>query len=339
MGSHPAQQIPVGSISTGIFLWKQNAQREGPPAAQSRFAHASKIRGFPPHRKALGKNHPFIVLGQVLLFGMTFVLFRIVPTISAGSRFIAFIIIYCIYILGYTFQCVVTKSAQSCLTNDPQQRPMFAMFDSTYTVLYNSIFWPIYLSGTPVPKYSLSSATTAAELDALLAKIPSLVNVLVVKDGVSTLSGLYNPGLWQEAQLTVGILSAIMAVFGIIGLWRKDSPKSFGIGKAQRVRISDYVDVMAHNRGIQMLVVAASSDKLARTCTTNSAVTMSLFGVIFGSFALNGSVSALSGIPIMLFAVFGVGIVAMKFYPLTKEKMESIQDEIAAIKAKAQQTA
>ena len=30
-----------------------------------------------------------------------------------------------------------------------------------------------------------------------------------------------------------------------------------------------------------------------------------------------------------------VNLIAMKFYPLNKEKMEAIQDEIAAIKAKA----
>ena len=30
-------------------------------------------------------------------------------------------------------------------------------------------------------------------------------------------------------------------------------------------------------------------------------------------------------------------IIALKFYPLTKEKMAEIQDEIAAIKAKAMQ--
>lgn len=29
------------------------------------------------------------------------------------------------YIIGYTCQCVVTKSAQSCLTNDPEQRPYY----------------------------------------------------------------------------------------------------------------------------------------------------------------------------------------------------------------------
>lgn len=32
------------------------------------------------------------------------------------------------YIIGYTCQCVVTKSAQSCLTNDPEQRPYFTIF-------------------------------------------------------------------------------------------------------------------------------------------------------------------------------------------------------------------
>ena len=46
----------------------------------------------------------------------------------------------CIYYLGYTCQCVVTKSAQSCMTNDPKQRPMFASFDGVFNtcLLYTS---------------------------------------------------------------------------------------------------------------------------------------------------------------------------------------------------------
>ena len=46
---------------------------------------------------------------------------------------------------------------------------------------------------------------------------------------------------------------------------------------------------------------------------------------------------------VTLFCIYGMlifgnlcNVVAMKFYPLTKEKMEEIQGEIAAIKAKAQ---
>ncbi|MBQ1367824.1 MAG: MFS transporter, partial [Firmicutes bacterium] len=80
----------------------------------------------------LGKNRPFIIVGNLILFAMTFAMFRLLPIIPNGGRFIAFIIMYAVYIIGYTFQCVVTKSAQTCLTNDPKQRPIFTMFDATY---------------------------------------------------------------------------------------------------------------------------------------------------------------------------------------------------------------
>lgn len=256
-----------------------------------------------------GKNRPFIVIGQIILFAMTFLMFRIIPSIPSGGRFIAFILMYAVYIIGYTFQCVVTKSAQTCLTNDPKQRPMFSMFDCCYNIFLMSIFWPVYLSGTMVPKYTLTSAAGGA-LDALLAQHPSLVNVVTELDGVRTLSGLYNPGLWQEAQFTVGIIAAVFAALAIFGLARKDNVKYFGIGKTAKVGFRDYADVLAHNRGIQMLVVAASSDKLALNCTSNSAVTMALFGIIFGNYALNGSMSAITGIPVALFGVFGMGLIA-----------------------------
>ncbi|MDO4356364.1 MAG: MFS transporter [Clostridia bacterium] len=259
-----------------------------------------------------GKNRPFIVLGQVILFAMTFLIFRLLPNVTTSMRFVVFLILYCVYIVGYTFQCVVTKSAQTCLTNDPKQRPIFSMFDSVYNILLMSLFWPVYQASTMVPKYTLSTATAAAQIEALIAQNPNLTNQLVTdaETGVSTLSGFYNPAMWQEMQLTIGILAAILAVFAIIGLWRKDNEKYFGLGKAARVSFKDYADVLAHNRGIQMLVVAASSDKLAMQCTSNSTVLISIFGIICGNYALSASNSAITAIPVMLIGVLGMGYIA-----------------------------
>ena len=164
-----------------------------------------------------GKNRPFIVLGQIILFSMTFVMFRFIPKMPQGGRFIAFIIIYCIYIVGYTFQCVVTKSAQTCLTNDPQQRPIFTMFDATYNVLLMSVFWPVFLSSTLLPNFTLTSEMGDVFTN-LLAENPTLANVVTTgENGVQTLSGFYNPALWQYAQLVIGALAAVFAVCAIIG--------------------------------------------------------------------------------------------------------------------------
>ena len=260
-----------------------------------------------------GKNRPFIVAGNFLLWAMTWLVFHYIPTMNMSFRFAAFIVIYAIYIIGYTFQCVVTKSAQTCLTNDPKQRPIFAMFDSVYNVLLIYVFWPIYLAGTLVPSYTINSATSAATLDALLQQSPSLERVITTSaDGVRTLSGFYNPAMWHHAHATIGTMAAIFAVLAIIGLWRKDNSKYYGLGKTERIGFRDYADVLAHNRGIQMLILAASSDKLALNATGNPAVTMSLFGVIYGSFALSGSVSAITGVPVAIFSVIGVGYIARR---------------------------
>lgn len=74
-----------------------------------------------------GKNRPFMIIGQVILCVMSFVLFHVTHKLPENTaiRFGFFIVVAAIYYVGYTFQCVVTKSAQTCLTNDPKQRPLF----------------------------------------------------------------------------------------------------------------------------------------------------------------------------------------------------------------------
>ncbi len=260
-----------------------------------------------------GKNRPFIVIGQIILFSMTFLMFHVIPSTPTSMRFILFIILYMVYIIGYTFQCVVTKSAQSCLTNDPKQRPMFAMFDSVYILLVFSLWYPVYSSTTLIPTYTLTSTNNAVQIASLIASNPNLANVISVTDGVQTLNGFYNPQLWTNLQLLMGGISAVLAVLAIIGLWRKDRPEYFGIAsKQQKVTFHDYVDVIAHNRGIQMLVVAASTDKLAANVKGNSAVMMCLYGVIFGSYALYGTNSQLVAVPALLLTLLAFNNIARK---------------------------
>ena len=104
-----------------------------------------------------GKNRPFIVVGQIILFVSSFILFNVTPSIPKAGRFPFFVVVYMVYIIGYTCQCVVTKSAQSCLTNDPKQRPIFAMFDSVYNVVALTMIIPIYISGTLIPKFNVTN--------------------------------------------------------------------------------------------------------------------------------------------------------------------------------------
>ena len=248
-----------------------------------------------------GKNRPFIVIGQIIMFVTTFVMFNFIPKMGTGVRFVAFIIIYMIYILGYTCQCVVTKSAQTCLTNDPKQRPIFAMCDTVYNIVLMNIMFPIIVTDVLVPKFTLTAEANAAEIASLVAQNPALAGI-VEKSGGS-LSAFYNPGLFTTMQLMFGGLSAVFAVCAIIALWRKDNSKYFGLGTAQKVGVKDYVDTLAHNRAIQMLVVSASTDKLFMSTMSNSTVMICLFGIIFGNYAAFSSYSQITSIPIALISI------------------------------------
>ena len=248
-----------------------------------------------------GKNRPFIVIGQIIMFATTFVMFNFIPKMGTGVRFVAFIIIYMVYILGYTCQCVVTKSAQTCLTNDPKQRPIFAMCDTVYNIILMNILFPIIVTDVLVPKFTLTAEANAAEIASLVAQNPALAGI-VEKSGGS-LSAFYNPGLFTTMQLMFGGLSAVFAVCAIIALWRKDNPKYFGLGTTQKVGIKDYVDTLAHNRAIQMLVVSASTDKLFMSTKSNATVMICLFGIIFGNYAAFSSYSQITSIPICLISI------------------------------------
>ena len=137
---------------------------------------------------------------------------------------------YMLYIIGYTCQCVVTKSAQTCLTNDPSQRPIFTMFDAVYNTVVFAIF-PIIVTNVLLPIYGGNAA-------------------------------FGNPDFFKGIWKIVATLSLLFAILAIIGLRRKDRLEYYGTGVAQRITFKDYWEVLRKNRAIQMLVISASSDKL-----------------------------------------------------------------------------
>lgn len=224
-----------------------------------------------------GKNRPFMVAGNVILLLTSFVLFHVTHRLPDNTviLFGFFIVVAAVYYIGYTFQCVVTKSAQPCLTNDPKQRPLFSIFDAAYNVMMFVGF----------QMYSAS---------------------LVKKYGT-----FYDAGLFHEMWSTVALISAIFTIVAIISIAPKDRTEFFGTGKAVRVGLKDYWDTLKNNRAIQMLVVAASTDKLAATAKT-SAVTTVMFAIVAGNYALSGYLSGLTSIPTMILSMIAIGTLATR---------------------------
>ena len=279
-----------------------------------------------------GKNRPFMVIGQIIMFITTWLMFNTLPNMNTSLRFVAFVVLYLIYIVGYTCQCVVTKSAQTCITNDPKQRPMFAMFDSVYNILLMSVFIPMYVTDNLVPKYTLNSIEHADQIAALIAKNPNLANAVTIKEGVTTLSAFYNPAMHSEMQLGLGLISFVLMCIALVGLWRKDNEKYYGISNnSAPIRLRDYADTLRHNRAIQMLVVSASTDKLATQMFSNATVRICLFGVIMGNYGMYSSFSQLTAIPVCIISLLGLNQVARKMGQKASMLVGSIGGIVGAV--------
>ncbi len=228
----------------------------------------------------LGKNRPFMIIGNAILFLGSFLMFFVTPKLPEGIvRVVFFIVINMIYYIGYTFQCVVTKSAQSCLTNDPKQRPLFTVFDATFNMI-------LFTGGQVL-----------------------VSSYLVPKHGGNFMGDIT---LYHEMWAIFAILSAIFTAIAVISIWPKDNVKYFGTGKPQMVTFRDYFEVIKNNRAIQMLVLSASTDKLGAAART-SVVTAIMYGVVVGNYALSGGFQIYTTIGNVIFIFLGVGIIATKF--------------------------
>ncbi len=200
-----------------------------------------------------GKFRPFMVIGNIIMALSAVALYILTPFVPESMqwlRYVLFVVLYAIWVIGYTFQTSVTRSAQSVLTNDPKQRPLFTIFNT------------------------IGSMAGMGLMQVLAPVIRSNV-------------GDYNTPDFYRFFAPIGIVvSILLTILAIIGIWEKDNSKYFGIGgeNQEKTKISEYVQIIKANKPMQRLMVAGGSCKLALSIATNMTVLCMLYGCMMGNY-------------------------------------------------------
>jgi Na+/melibiose symporter-like transporter len=234
-----------------------------------------------------GKFRPFMILGNLIMAGDMALLWSC-QYVGAG-RLALLVVCFIIYDIGYTLQFDVTRAAQTVLTNDPKQRPLFSAFDMVYNViLYVGV--SMFVS-----------------------------NYLVVRHGD------FNSGMFGEFFPSIVLASAGCSIVAVLGIKAKDRPEYYGrAGKPladggdpaaavhspaafAKPKLRDCLRVLARNRNVQMLMISAGTDKLFSNITTNSVVTVLVFGIVCGNYELSGQANMYVFAPSMVISLFCVG--------------------------------
>ena len=200
-----------------------------------------------------GKFRPFMVIGNITMALSVILLYMVTPIIPKDVmwlRYTVFIVLYAIWVLGYTFQTSVTRSAQPVLTNDPKQRPLFTIFNTIGSLV-----------GMGVMQF---------------------VGPILAGDGFA---GDYNAS-WFRIMTPIGVaVSIILTILAIVGIWEKDNEKYFGLGgKQEKVKVSEYISIIKANKPLQRLMVAGGGCKLALAIATNVTVLIMLYSCLMGNY-------------------------------------------------------
>ncbi len=212
----------------------------------------------------IGKFRPFMIIGSAIMAVSViclYVLLPLIPETMMWARYAGFVLIYAVWVIGYTFQTSCTRAGTTVLTNDPNQRPLFTIFNTIGSML-----------GMGVMQF-------------LIPMIKNNYNVLD-EAGKVIVSGYARPELYRIIT-PIGIaLSVLLTLLAIIGIAEKDRPEFYGLGGGaqEKVKLSEYAEIIKNNKPMQRLMVAGAGCKLALAIATNTTVLLALYGIMMGNY-------------------------------------------------------
>lgn len=186
-----------------------------------------------------------------------------------GGGIVYFIVVYCLYIVGYTITSVASNIATPVITNDPKQRPLLARWQNIWTMATMMV-----------------------------------LNMVVAALFLPRFNNEYNLDCLQAMFYLVTGVSLVYLIISCIAVSEADKPENFEFGKKeekQKLKIRDCWEMIKGNRALQMYIVAAASDKLALQTAGNTIFTTMLFGILIGNMTMSVIGSALS-MPVSIIA-------------------------------------
>lgn len=248
-----------------------------------------------------GKYRPFMVLGNVICSATVFLIFCATHLVPEPFRLAHYVVWYLVYIIGYTLQTSCSNAGQTCLTNDPVQRPLLTLFDTVWgTVLYT--VFRVIGSG---PLYDWAGGFTEGYFGALSA--------------------------------ISAIASAVLTLLAVIGIWEHDRHEFFGEGEqhGEKVAFRDYGDVLKTNGALRAYLASYTSASLAINIKSTSIITVVLFGILYGDYSMYGTAGSIVTIPCILVSLLGTRYAVKKGLKKTLAQFTAYELFVLAVMAAA----
>lgn len=189
-----------------------------------------------------------------------------------GLGMVAFIVIYVIYVIGYTLANMTAQTIPPLLTNDPKQRPTVGVWSTALNYL-----------------------------------IPMTLSIVLNVVLLPKFGGTYNLEFLGAACKICLSIAFVGLILVCIAVSEYDKPENFaGLAtKREPLKVKDMVEVLKNNRPLQCYIASAASDKIAQQTASQAVITTMLSGIIIGNMGLATILSVAGMLPSIIFAIVG----------------------------------
>lgn len=176
----------------------------------------------------LGRFRPWIIAGSLLSNTMFIILFSGIDFGSKTTNLVFLVLIYMVWVVGYTFQTSISKAGQNVISSDPKQR------------------------------------TTLNAISGLMTMVVFMVGLMIYPMIIGENAG--DRSAWLTLIFVMVGLQIVLTMFSLMGIWKKDIPENYKVGSStEPPKAKDYLEVFKGNKALQMLIVAASTNKITLT--------------------------------------------------------------------------
>lgn len=190
---------------------------------------------------------------------------------SKGFGGVMFIVLYVVYVIGYTITNMTAQTLPAIMSNDPKQRPMMGVIVTAFNYL-----------------------------------IPMILSMVLMAVILPMAGGQINQTFLSMAVTVCLAMGAVGVILVCIGISAFDKPEYYqGIGKREPLKLRDMVAVLKGNKPLQCYIAAQASDKVAQITMTQSLITTMMNGILIGNMTLATMLTVIGMLPSILFAVVG----------------------------------
>jgi len=221
-------------------------------------------------KSRLGKIRLWSIIGWIIETGAVILMFSLMSGKGFGT--VTFILLYLLFVTGYTLHACAVSITAPVLSNEPGQRARLGAMAIAFNTL-SYVFCVVLVVICLLPKFG----------------------------------NQYTVPMLSKAAIIIGMISFAALVIAIIGVSPYDKKKNYEDMERRRDKAEGdekfgLVQIIKGNKPLRKYILAAASDGLATQIFTQSIVVTLMYGVLTGNYQLGTMINALAIIPAIVFS-------------------------------------